>query len=143
MIGLCQIIEVFFQLFELSFWRHPFTADEHCSIGEQMMQCWISPNVYAIKEPHKDEEMTLYRLNYSFVLTSIIYLFLSRCKNLMFSIKRAVRSVSSHHANSKRRSHKIWKRTAYLADSLNSVQAWDNISIANTYMILSSKPNIR
>ncbi len=35
----CRLLWCFHQLFGLSFWRHPFT-----SIGERVMQCYISPN---------------------------------------------------------------------------------------------------
>ncbi len=36
----CQLLGCFYQLFGLSFWRHPFTAEEPL-----MMQWYISPNL--------------------------------------------------------------------------------------------------
>ncbi len=42
--GVVWIIVMFYQLFGLSFWRHPFT-----SIGEQVMEWCISPNL--MKKP--------------------------------------------------------------------------------------------
>ncbi len=36
----CGLLWCFYQLFGLSFWWHPFT-----SIGEKVMECYISPNL--------------------------------------------------------------------------------------------------
>ncbi len=46
----CGLLWCFYQLFGLSFWRHPFTSDE--PLGEQVMYCNFSKFVQMKKQAH-------------------------------------------------------------------------------------------